>query len=148
MLYSQSASQQFHPGPHVEPTLSSHIAETLPCRFLKQEGLRVVHTPDVQAAKHAHYNSSRAAASRGPRQSTNEVLMVAPTAFGFNAQAAEDNSFMHSSTGDQTSLPTNQLRSTVLQEFSGLHRELSEVSFMSDSERRRLKTSIVESAND
>ena len=104
------------------------VTRDLPsCRFLKREGLRVVHTPDVQAAKHAQYNSSRAATSRGPRQSTNEVLMVAPTAFGFNAQAAEDNSFMHSTTGDQTSLPANQLRSTVLQEFSGLHRELSEV---------------------
>jgi hypothetical protein len=27
-------------------------------------------------------------------QSTNHVLMVAPTAFGFNEQAAQDNSFM------------------------------------------------------
>ena len=87
-----------------------------------------MHAPDVQAAKHAQYNSSRAASSGGPRQSTNEVLMVAPTAFGFNAQAAADNSFMHASTGDQTSLPTNQLRSRVLNEFSGLHRELTEVS--------------------
>ncbi len=97
-------------------------------RFLKREGLRVVHAPDVQAAKHAEYNSSRAAACRGPRQSTNEVLMVAPTAFGFNAEAAEDNSFMHSGLSEeQTTVPTNHLRSKVLREFSALHRELSEV---------------------
>ena len=104
----------------------------------------MVHTPDVQAARHAQFNSSRAASSHGPRQSTNEVLMVAPTAFGFNAEAAQDNSFMHSGAGNQTSLPTNQLRSTVLQEFSGLHRELSEVGFVAGSEgiRRELVVSL------
>ena len=32
---------------------------------------------------------------RTGEQSTNEVLMVAPTAFGFNEQTAQDNHFMH-----------------------------------------------------
>lgn len=39
-------------------------------------------------------NSVAAAARLRSRQSTNHVLMVAPTAFGFNEQAAQDNSFM------------------------------------------------------
>ncbi len=44
------------------------------------------HVPDVAVAAAAGHNSTRAAAS-GMRQSTNEVFMVAPTAFGFNDQA-------------------------------------------------------------
>lgn len=86
-----------------------------------------MHAPDVQAARHAAYNSSRAAASRGPRQSTNEVLMVAPTAFGFNEEAAQDNTFMHGDVSDDSQSDPRGVRATVLQEFAGLHRELSEV---------------------
>lgn len=59
--------------------------------------------------------------------------MVAPTAFGFNPQAAQDNSFMHSSTSaagsdtpDDALLPS-QVTAKVLEEYSGLYRELSEV---------------------
>ena len=44
------------------------------------------HVPDVAVAAATGHNSTRAAAS-GVRQSTNEVFMVAPTAFGFNDQA-------------------------------------------------------------
>ena len=70
-----------------------------------------------------------AGAQKGLRQSTNEVLMVAPTAFGFNAETAEDNSFMHSSTDatqeDNAALPH---RRQVLREFAGLHHQLADVS--------------------
>lgn len=59
----------------------------MPCRFLSREGIRAVHVPDVAAATAGAVNSARAVA-RGVRQSTNEVLMVAPTAFGFNDQVA------------------------------------------------------------
>ena len=45
----------------------------------------VSHVPDVGLAARGALNSARAAA-RGAHQSTNEVLMVAPTAFGFNNQ--------------------------------------------------------------
>ena len=45
----------------------------------------VSHVPDVGLAAQGALNSARAAA-RGAHQSTNEVLMVAPTAFGFNDQ--------------------------------------------------------------
>ena len=97
-------------------------------RLLKREGLRVAHVPDVRAAQQAAYNSARSAASGGPRQSTNEVLMVAPTAFGFNAQAAQDNSFMHSSVSSQQAAnPGSSVTDAVLREFAGLYRELTEV---------------------
>ncbi len=61
---------------------------TVPCRHLNAEGIRAVHVPDVAAAVAGAVNSARAA-QRGVRQSTNEVLMVAPTAFGFNDQVQE-----------------------------------------------------------
>lgn len=55
--------------------------------------------------------------------------MVAPTAFGYNAETAEDNSFMHSSVDstqeDDAALPH---RKQVLREFAGLHHQLSDVS--------------------
>ena len=47
--------------------------------------MSVAHVPDVAAAAAGALNSVRASAA-GVRQSTNEVLMVAPTAFGFNDQ--------------------------------------------------------------
>ena len=51
------------------------------CRFLNREGVRVSHVPHVRQ----QFNSMRANSAH-VRQSTNEVLMVAPTAFGFNDQ--------------------------------------------------------------
>ena len=96
-------------------------------RLLKREGLRVSHVPDIRAATLEAMNSVRAA-RRGVRQSTNEVLMVAPTAFGFNDQAAQDNSFMHSSTHGRQAAPGSGITDEVLRGFAGLHRELSEVS--------------------
>lgn len=60
------------------------------------------YVPDVAAAAKGGYNSAAAAlAALGARQSSNEVLMVAPTAFQFNEEAAQDNYFMHS---DATSM--------------------------------------------
>jgi len=58
------------------------------------------------------------------KQSTNEVLMVAPTAFVFNQQAAQDNSFKNSTTGETIS---NDVTSRVLQEFACLYDVLTEV---------------------
>lgn len=51
--------------------------------------------------------------------------MVAPTAFGFNQQAAQDNHFMHTRVRDLA--PGETVTSRVLREFAGLHHELSEV---------------------
>jgi hypothetical protein len=93
-------------------------------RLLKREGVGVAHVPDIQLAALGAFNSVRARA-RGVRQSTNEVLMVAPTAFGFNQQAAQDNHFMHSSAKGMPDAESVTRR--VLREFAGLHHELSEV---------------------
>lgn len=90
-------------------------------RFLRGHGLHVVHVPDVLAATASasrQLNSLRS--HHNLKQSTNEVLMVAPTAFVFNEQAAQDNTFMAAETG-------NPVTAAVLREFSALHHELSEV---------------------
>jgi len=100
---------------------------------LRRAGVRVSHAHDVGAAAAAALNSARAAA-RGVRQSTNEVLMVAPTAFGFNAQAAEDNFFMHANPGGSGAGPGANgassspplLPAAALAEFAGLHRALTD----------------------
>ncbi|GAX75298.1 hypothetical protein CEUSTIGMA_g2743.t1 [Chlamydomonas eustigma] len=90
--------------------------------YLSRHHVRVALVPDVTKA-----TSSTAAmgAELGISQSSNEVLMVSPTAFGFNEQAAQDNSFMHSAErpGEGSSL-TRQ----VLAEYSSMHHQLTEVS--------------------
>ncbi|GIL62309.1 hypothetical protein Vafri_16587 [Volvox africanus] len=50
--------------------------------------------------------------------------MVAPTAFGFNEQAAQDNSFMHAAAKPGEG---NDLTRQVLREFAGLHHVLTQV---------------------
>ena len=73
----------------------------------------------------------------GAQQSTNEVLMVSPTAFVFNQEAARDNTFMHNdegvnrpdldlSPGNRSSQPHPQTR-LVLGEYANLVRELRDV---------------------
>lgn len=97
----------------------------LSCRLLKREGIRTALVPDLAAVP--KYNSCQAV-QRGLRQNTNEILMVAPTAFGFNSEAAEDNYFMHDTlNGGKGTAPGTEVTNRVLQEFSGLYRELTEV---------------------
>lgn len=50
--------------------------------------------------------------------------MVSPTAFGFNEQAAQDNSFMHVASAPGAG---SELTRTVLREYAGLHHALTEV---------------------
>ncbi|KAF6262116.1 Amidinotransferase [Scenedesmus sp. NREL 46B-D3] len=57
-------------------------------------------------------------------QSSNSVLMVAPTAFGFNEEAAQDNSFMHAAEKPQKD---SFLTEEVCAEFAELHRQLTDV---------------------
>ncbi|KIY97987.1 hypothetical protein MNEG_9977 [Monoraphidium neglectum] len=97
--------------------------------FLHAQGLRVSLVPDVAAAAAAGGsegvgNAVHAVRSGLSPQSTNHVLMVAPTAFGFNEQAAQDNAFMHASTKAQEG--GNPLTNQVLREFAGLHRQLTD----------------------
>ena len=110
-------------------------------RHLHQQGVRMALTPDVAAAAAAIdatgsssssgvdlrgkvLNSIACAAQQGVAQSSNRVLMVAPTAFGFNDQAAQDNSFMNKAEKPQEGSP---LTRAVLEEFSGLYRQLTDV---------------------
>lgn len=104
---------------------------------LRDAGVRVSHAHDVALAAASATNSARAAAKGGARQSTNSVLMVSPTAFGFNAQAAEDNYFMHanpgpgvmedgSKAGEAGFTKEESLSSKALREFAGLHRALTD----------------------
>lgn len=81
-------------------TLSAAATEL--ATYLHRKGLSIALVPDVSAAAAAAKalrtkipNSIAAATKLRSMQSTNSVLMVAPTAFGFNEQAAQDNSFMH-----------------------------------------------------
>lgn len=53
-----------------------------------------------------------------------QVLMVAPTAFGFNEQTAQDNHFMHAAAQPGES---EDLVDMVTREFAGIHHVLSEV---------------------
>lgn len=70
--------------------------------------------PDVAAAP---------AAESSAVQSTRDVLMVAPTAFASNAQAAADNTFMAAAARDGA-LPLG-VRDAVLDEYAGLHSVLT-----------------------
>jgi hypothetical protein len=66
-----------------------------------------------------------AGASVLSRQSTNEVLMMAPTAFASNEQAAQDNFFMAGAQG--AAVPSvDALRAQVLDEYMGLYRVLTD----------------------
>ncbi|KAI8464479.1 MAG: Amidinotransferase-domain-containing protein [Monoraphidium minutum] len=97
--------------------------------FLRSQALSVALVPDVPAASAAGAgkaagNAARVAAGGASPQSTNHVLMVAPTAFGFNEQAAQDNSFMHK--GEAAAEGGSALTRQVLREFGGLYRALTE----------------------
>jgi hypothetical protein len=99
--------------------------------YLHKRSLKVALVPDVAAALAAAGggrtgmpNSVAAAAQLRSMQSTNHVLMVAPTAFGFNEQAAQDNSFMHAATKAGAG---SDLTRQVCAEFAELHRQLTDV---------------------
>ena len=85
--------------------ISSHEGADLE-EFLRSLGFALTYTGQVESS---HV------------QSTNEVLMVSPTAFEFNSSAAEDNHFMTVVKENEK----HQARATVLDEFAGLHRMLA-----------------------
>lgn len=92
-------------------------------RFLRRENIAVDFVPDLARAKVGGYNGARGREAGGCKQSSNEVLMVAPTAFTFNQQAAQDNYFMHSFDDNAAS----QVAQQVCREFAGLYHQLTEV---------------------
>jgi hypothetical protein len=92
-------------------------------RFLRGHGVSLRHVPDVRAAVEPSATSQGGAEAR---QSTNEVLMVAPTAFVYNHEAAQDNTFMNATnTATGESLGASVTR-RVLHEFSELYDVLTE----------------------
>eukprot|EP00898_Chlorokybus_atmophyticus_P001324 jgi/Chlat1/2192/Chrsp17S02756 len=88
-------------------------------RYLRKNGFKVIMEPDEDAL-------GARAENRAPvfeaRQSTNQVLMVAPTAFQSNEQAAQDNYYMDTSVG----FSRIELRRRVLAEYAQLHHVLTE----------------------
>eukprot|EP01025_Chloroclados_australasicus_P065579 TRINITY_DN8935_c0_g1_i1.p1 TRINITY_DN8935_c0_g1~~TRINITY_DN8935_c0_g1_i1.p1 ORF type:complete len:514 (-),score=70.60 TRINITY_DN8935_c0_g1_i1:194-1528(-) len=88
---------------------------TDPADMLDTLEFEVCHVNDV-----GHVSKSNAAKGlqQGIRQSSNEVVMVAPTAFTFNEQAAQDNTFMHSAQG---------VTDKIISEFAELYRIVSDV---------------------
>jgi len=96
------------------------LEETSVCllKSLKQLGVRVCLPKNYETIV-------KAGASVLARQSTNEVLMMAPTAFASNEQAAQDNFFMAGAQG--AAVPSvDDLRSQVLHEYMGLYRVLKD----------------------
>jgi hypothetical protein len=105
--------------------------------FLRRQRVAAALVPDVQKAAAGASSSNACVSARRVtgRQSTNRVLMVAPTAFGFNEQAAQDNSFMHDESGggggkggdgsNGNDGPTSLTRQ-VLREYAGLYRALAD----------------------
>ncbi|KAF8071339.1 hypothetical protein HT031_001423 [Scenedesmus sp. PABB004] len=95
-------------GPGGAYTLTRPATEL--AAWLHAAGVPLALVPDVGAAARGGGGAPRNAVAGATRdsglQSTNRVLMVAPTAFGFNEQAAADNSFMHSAEtpGEHSSL--------------------------------------------
>jgi len=78
-------------------------------------------------------------ASTFTKQSTNEILMVAPTGFESNMQAAEDNFFMAGAKEGGLDATQPSIRRKVLEEYQGLYKVLSEdaglkINLMSHSE--------------
>lgn len=123
--YSRGADGQYH--------LVYSSTDIL--RLLHREGIRVSHVPDAALALTEEYSANVAKISAtASRQSTNEVLMVAPTAFGFNEQTAADNHFMHQGVHTASTTDTWEglnVTERALREFAGLHHELTEVAGVS-----------------
>eukprot|EP00775_Hariotina_reticulata_P003023 gene3023-3304_t len=102
--------------------LAAHT-QLVPQRLLVDEYHRhgssfTLATPATELATYLHRRALDIALS------TNSVLMVAPTAFGFNEQAAQDNSFMHAA---EKPHGQSSLTAAVCAEFAGLHRQLTDV---------------------
>lgn len=72
-----------------------HVRGRMQIEAEDRELMRFLRHLDVDVRLSAPENLQDAAAAKEGRQSTDEVWMVSPTSFGFNAEAAKDNAFMH-----------------------------------------------------
>ena len=92
--------------------------------MLRDEGVRVRLADNLNAAEKQSYSQSRGQQLQRPRrQSTNRILMVAPSAFEANIQAAADNHFMAGA--DAVAHSDDAARRRVLREYAGLVRVLT-----------------------
>eukprot|EP00240_Pyramimonas_obovata_P001137 CAMPEP_0118934650 /NCGR_PEP_ID=MMETSP1169-20130426/13941_1 /TAXON_ID=36882 /ORGANISM="Pyramimonas obovata, Strain CCMP722" /LENGTH=486 /DNA_ID=CAMNT_0006877575 /DNA_START=45 /DNA_END=1505 /DNA_ORIENTATION=- len=87
-------------------------------KYLKAQGVRVHMEPAVETIKSA-------GAAFTARQSSNEVLMMAPTGFQSNLQAAQDNYFMAGAKGERFT-SNEAVRNKVLEEYHGLYHVLTQ----------------------
>lgn len=90
-------------------------------KFLQRKGIRPVLMPpqDLACTDWLPISNSAKAAEAGVHQSTNSVLMISPTAFGYNEEAAADNKFMSASN-------ESSVGARVLSEFANLYQILTE----------------------
>ena len=92
--------------------------------MLRDEGVTVRLADDLNAAEKRSRSQSRGQQlQHRRRQSTNRILMVAPSAFEANIQAAADNHFMAGT--DTVADSDDAARRRVLREYAGLVRVLT-----------------------
>ena len=108
------------------PSLRAWRQTTPPTRrdllaMLRDEGVRVRLADDLDAAEKQQSRGQQLQHRR--RQSTNRILMVAPSAFEANIQAAADNYFLAGT--DTVADSDDAARRRVLREYAGLVRVLS-----------------------
>lgn len=96
------AGSQQSTAPTME--LSQHAVPLLP--YLRAAGVPVVEA-ELEEFERLSAKQERDERTAHP-QSTNRVLMVAPTAFGFNAEAAADNYFMSDAEGSAAEAVTQR----------------------------------------
>lgn len=92
--------------------------------YLHSHHVKMALVPDVDSPA-APESTPVKAARWGVRQSSNRIMQVAPTAFGFNEQAAQDNSFMQ--VADKPGEGSGLLTREVLREYASLYHQLTEV---------------------
>lgn len=92
--------------------------------FLRNSGAKVALVPGDVSSPSTLSTTAVKGVLAGISQSSNEVFMVSPTAFGFNEQAAQDNSFMHAA--EKPGEGEGGLTRQVLKEYSSLYHELTE----------------------
>lgn len=107
---------------HRDGRLVLHEQDVDFMRYLRMRGVEVkMEAPERVSMSEVLGESQEL--SNEARQSTNQVLMVAPTAFGFNAEAAADNAFMHEVEDKEG---CRDVRSRAIQEHAGLVHVLRE----------------------
>lgn len=105
----------------VQQPVHARVVDAYDCGALVEQGVplaRWLTAAGLSVRVAADLRLVEAALPSSRPQSTNCLLMVAPTAFSFNAEAAVDNAFMAGSAGEEGGAAG--VRSAVLREHAGL----------------------------